>query len=145
MTRLFAFAACFAVAFATNNYAAMQGNQTGGDSSSGDKMSSGSYMSGDSSDKSSSSYMNGGSNDKSSGSYMSGGSSGMNAKDMSSGSSMGSSSENVNVNVDVSITVISSYAGGNSAVQMISAPTMNKGMTHQVSSKSIHLSSLQQR
>ncbi|KAL8824093.1 MAG: hypothetical protein Q9170_008255, partial [Blastenia crenularia] len=59
-----------------------------------------------------------------SGSMMEGGSQGKDTKDMGSSSSAAV--------VDISITVISSYAGGNAAVQQIAPPSMAMGMQHKV-------------
>ncbi|KAL8691192.1 MAG: hypothetical protein Q9218_003542 [Villophora microphyllina] len=74
------------------------------------------------------SMMNGGASEKNAmdmgGSMMNGGASQKSAMDMNSGSSSGV--------VDISITVISSYKGGNAPMEQISQPIMAKGMTHMV-------------
>ncbi|KAL8638265.1 MAG: hypothetical protein Q9228_004573, partial [Teloschistes exilis] len=74
------------------------------------------------------SMMNSGASDKNamdkSGSMMNEGANQKNAMDMSSGSS--------SATVDISVTVISSYKGGNAPMEQISQPTMAKGMTHMV-------------
>ncbi|KAL9581189.1 MAG: hypothetical protein Q9203_005994 [Teloschistes exilis] len=102
MTRLLFLAACIASAFAT--YDSSYGGNMGG------------------------SMMNSGASDKNamdkSGSMMNEGANQKNAMDMSSGSS--------SATVDISVTVISSYKGGNAPMEQISQPTMAKGMTHMV-------------
>lgn len=73
--------------------------------------------------------MNSGASDKNamdkSASMMNEGANQKNAMDMSSGSG--------SATVDISVTVISSYKGGNAPMEQISQPTMAKGMTHMVS------------
>ena len=68
-----------------------------------------------------------GSGSSGSGNMMSADSSNKNAAGMSSGSSAAT--------VDISITIISSYAGGNAPVKQISQPSMAQGMMHKVSLK----------
>ncbi|KAL8725815.1 MAG: hypothetical protein Q9181_006270, partial [Wetmoreana brouardii] len=78
--------------------------------------------------------------DKMGASYMSGGTNEKNAMDMNSdgkkdGSMNGEMSQKNAMDTgsgDPSITVISSYKGGNAPMEQMSQPTMNKGATHMV-------------